>query len=162
MSNNLLCLGIYLIFILFLNFLKGILFCLKERLVYFRKLMIKIKKGKEVWNHIFLKQNIQMWCIQNCVTLNFSVSQYSIKGSLKILRNPLVMMLSSLPTLYSSSGVEYSCYWYSLQSLRILSEDSLQGERKLVYLLTSWFPKQLLPLLAQSFPEALLCGSYNL
>ncbi|XP_021056948.1 selection and upkeep of intraepithelial T-cells protein 11-like isoform X2 [Mus pahari] len=44
MSNNLLCLGIYLLFILFLNFLKGILFCLKERLVYFRKLMIKIKK----------------------------------------------------------------------------------------------------------------------
>ncbi|XP_021010468.1 selection and upkeep of intraepithelial T-cells protein 11-like [Mus caroli] len=48
MSKNLLCLGIYLIFILFLNFLKRIRFCLKKRLVYFRKLMIKIKK---VWSY---------------------------------------------------------------------------------------------------------------
>ncbi|XP_006503067.1 selection and upkeep of intraepithelial T-cells protein 11 isoform X1 [Mus musculus] len=48
MSNNLLYLGIYLIFILFLNFLKGILFCLTKRLVHFRKRMIKIKK---VWSN---------------------------------------------------------------------------------------------------------------
>lgn len=123
--------NIFNLYNFFLIFSKEYFF-VSKRLVYFRKLMIKIKKGKEVWNHIFLKQNIQMWCIQTCVTLNFSVSQYSIKGSLKILRDTQVMMLPSLPTLYSSSGVEYSCYWYSLQSLRILSEDSLQGEKKLL------------------------------